>query len=87
MNTIISTIRRLPEMEHTAPASADAISQAERELNLFFAEEYKKYLSFFGAVWSDIIALSGIIDNEDYSVVELTKKIKTIHLIFRRVFM
>lgn len=78
MNTIISTIRRLPEMEHTAPASADAISQAERELNLCFAEEYKEYLAFFGAARSDVVALSGIIDDEDYSVVVLTKGIKSI---------
>lgn len=78
MNTIISTIRRLPEMEHSVPASADDIRQAERELNLFFAEEYKAYLSAFGAAWSDIIALSGIIDDEEYSVVELTKAVKAI---------
>lgn len=78
MKDILEIIESLPEMEFLAPVSESEIKQAEMELKLTFSEEYRKYLLTFGAVWSDIIALSGIIDDEDYSVVELTKKIKSL---------
>lgn len=81
MKTIISIIEQLPEMEYSSPASLEEIKCAELELDLVFAEEYKDYLMTFGLVWSDIIALSGIIDDEEYSVVELTKEIKAIQFV------
>ncbi len=63
-------------MDHLAPASIEDVSEAEKKLSLEFADEYKEYLLSFGAVWSDIIALSGIIDDEDYEVVALTNKLR-----------
>lgn len=77
MKTIIQIIEQLPEMKYTSPASLEEIKNAEMALNLVFAEEYKDYLMTFGLAWSDIIVLSGIIDDEEYSVVELTKEIKS----------
>ena len=73
---IISIIEKLPEMQYSFPASEEDIIKAEKELNVVFADEYKKYLLTFGAVQSDIIAISGIIDDEDYNVVNLTKRLK-----------
>lgn len=80
MERIVSIIEQLPEMAHSKVASSEEIVCAEQKLNLKFAEEYKQYLLNFGMAWSDIIALSGIIDDEEYSVVELTQKIKPYHL-------
>lgn len=78
MSEILATIQKLPGMEYLSPASADEIQNAEETLNLRFAEEYKEYLSVFGAVCSDIIAISGICEDKDYAVVELTKKLRSI---------
>lgn len=66
-------------MEHSAPAGEAEIKEAEARLGLSFADEYKEYLSGFGAVCSDIIAVSGICEDEDYSVVELTEKLRRMH--------
>lgn len=79
MSNIISTIKKLPGMEYLLPASIEDIKKAEEKLNLIFADDYKEYLSFFGMVWSDIIAISGISNDEDYGVVELTNKLRLTH--------
>lgn len=76
MLDIVSIIKKLPAMAHYLPASQEDIKTAEEKLNLIFADDYKEYLSHFWAVQSDIIAISGIIDDEDYNVVELTNKMK-----------
>lgn len=73
---ILSIIEKLPEMQYFFSASEEDVFKAEKELNLVFADEYKKYLLAFGAVQSDIIAISGIIDDYDYNVVNLTKRLK-----------
>lgn len=77
MPDIILTIKKLPSMKSYAPPTSDeAIKNAEEKLSLKFAEDYKVYVSFFGAVWSDIITVSGIIDDEDFGVVNLTNKLR-----------
>ena len=69
-------MNNLPELRPSLPASEAEITNAEKELNLEFADEYREYLLAFGSVWSDIIAISGISDDEDYEVVALTKKLR-----------
>jgi hypothetical protein len=76
MSSIILTIRKLPAMKSFTPASNEEIKSAENKLNLKFANEYKEYLSCFGAVRSKIIALTGIIDDKEYNVVELTNELR-----------
>lgn len=80
MSNIKSIISKLPNMEFLQPASENQIRSAEEQLGLRFADEYREYLSFFGMAWSDIIAISGICEDEDYEVVNLTNKIKKTHL-------
>lgn len=63
-------------MAHNLPTSKEIIKNSEDKLNLIFADEYKEYLLTFGAVKSDIIAISGITEDEEYNVVKLTKKLK-----------
>jgi hypothetical protein len=77
MSDIISTIKKLPSMKsYASPASDEAIKKAEEKLNLKFADDYREYVSVFGAVCSDIIAVSGIIDDEEFGVVNLTNKLR-----------
>ena len=80
MSYIKSIIEKLPEMEFLQPATEKQIKSAEEKLGLRFAEEYREYLSYFGMAWSDIIAISGICDDEDYEVVALTDKLKKVYL-------
>jgi len=79
MSNIISVLKKLPGMEYLSPANEQDIKNAEANLNLKFADEYKEYLSSFGFVFSDIIAVSGICDDEDYEVVALTNKLRLIN--------
>ena len=76
MSNIKSIISKLPNMEFLQQASENQIRSAEEQLGLRFADEYRENLSFFGMAWSDIIAISGICEDEDYEVVNLTNKLK-----------
>ena len=76
---IISIIKELPEMKFSGPVDEEEVSKAENELNLVFAKDYKEYLLNFGFAYSDVIAISGIIDDEAFNVVDLTKKFKPIY--------
>jgi hypothetical protein len=71
---IIETIKKLPEMESLTPASFEQIEEIENKLNLEFAYDYREYLEVFGAVCSDIIAISGISDDPYINVLDLTLK-------------
>ena len=79
MSNIISTLKRLPGMENTAPASNDTICDAEKKLNLKFADDYRKYLATFGTVCSDLIAVSGLGGKSFSDVVNLTTKCQSVN--------
>ena len=64
-------------MEHTKPVDSENICKAEQKLNVVFADDYKKYLSAFGTVESDIIAISGLGGYLD--VVELTEECRSVN--------
>jgi hypothetical protein len=60
MSNIIQTIQELPKLLPLKPASATEISEAEKQLGLRFADEYKEYLSAIGAILAYGIELTGI---------------------------
>lgn len=74
MVQIVSLINSLPNMLPLKPASAEQITNAEHQLNICFAAEYKEYLSAFGAIMADGIELSGIAKSEHRNVVYLTQQ-------------
>lgn len=74
MKKIITLINSLPDMLPLTPASGTQITDAELQLRVSFADEYKDYLSAFGAIIADGIELTGIAKSEYRNVVELTKK-------------
>lgn len=74
MKTIVDVINSLPELLPLKSATSMQITDAELQLRVSFSNEYKEYLSAFGAIMADGIELSGIAKSEHRSVVSLTKK-------------
>ena len=73
MTNIIQVIKNLPDLLQLKPASQSQILDAELQLNISFADEYKEYLACFGAIMADGIELSGIANAEHRNVIFLTK--------------
>ncbi|WP_299667818.1 SMI1/KNR4 family protein [uncultured Psychromonas sp.] len=74
MTTIINTIQALPNLLTLKAASNTDITDAELQLRVSFSDEYKKYLSTFGAIMADGIELTGIAKSEHRSVVPVTRQ-------------
>lgn len=74
MKKIVDLIKSLPEMLPLKPATEVQITDAELQLRVRFADEYKEYLKAFGAIMADGIELTGIAKSEYRNVVSLTKK-------------
>ena len=74
MSKIINSIEKLTNLLHLKCASYEQISEAQKELGLQFADEYKEYMFEFGAILADGIELTGIAKTEYRNVVEVTKK-------------
>lgn len=74
MSNITDTIKALPELLQLAPATQIEISDAEIQLCLRFADEYRTYLAEFGAVLADGVELTGIAKSKRRHVVSVTKQ-------------
>lgn len=74
MSKIVDLINSLPNMLPLKPATEVQITDAELQLRVSFADEYKEYLKAFGAIMADGIELAGIAKAEHRNVVSLTKK-------------
>ena len=74
MKNIVELVNSLSNMLPLKPATAVQIEDAEKQMNVKFAEEYIEYLSNFGAVLADGIELTGIAKSEHRNVVTVTKK-------------
>lgn len=74
MAKIINTIQALLNLFSLKPASNTEIVAAELELRLRFSDEYKAYLSTFGAVMADGIELTGLAKSKHRNVVLVTKQ-------------
>lgn len=74
MAKIVELINSLPDMLSLKPATEVQITDAELQLRVRFADEYKEYLAAFGAIMADGIELTGIAKSEHRNVVSLTKK-------------
>ena len=74
MSKIIQVINSLSDLLPLKPATAIQIADAELQLRVSFATEYKEYLASFGSIMADGVELSGIAKSEHRNVVALTKK-------------
>ena len=74
MATIVNIIRELSNLLSLKSASRTEITDAELQLRMIFSDEYKVYLSTFGAIMADGIELTGISKAEHRNVVPVTKQ-------------
>lgn len=74
MHTIIKTIKELPDLLALKAASKTEITDAELQLRVTFADEYKEYLLVYGAILATGIELTGITKSEYRNVVSCTKQ-------------
>ena len=74
MDEIFKKIEEKFKMFRTKPASEDLIREAERQLGLSFPDEYKKYLSKYGAVSFGNTELTGLNIDAYANVVSVTLK-------------
>ena len=74
MDRIVDVINSLSDLLTLKPATNAQITDAELQLRVSFADEYKQYLSAFGAIMADGVELSGIAKADHRNVVCLTKR-------------
>ena len=72
MSTVISAIKALPSVLPLKPATEPEIVDAEEQLSLRFADDYRQYLAAFGAVLADGLELTGIAKSKTRDVVSVT---------------
>jgi len=77
-DNIISTIKSLRGLRSLTPATNDEIAEAEKQLALLFCEDFKQYLSEFGAIYSEEVELKGIAKTKGYNVVEFTNMVREV---------
>lgn len=73
MKNIVEIIGSLSDLLPLKPATSIQITDAELQLRISFANEYKEYLAAFGAIMADGIELTGIAKSEHRNVVAQTK--------------
>ncbi|MEE3450212.1 MAG: SMI1/KNR4 family protein [Acutalibacteraceae bacterium] len=71
---IVEVIKMLPDLLLLKPATNTQITDAELQLRVSFAEEYKAYLKEFGAIMADGIELTGIAKSKHRNVVSITEQ-------------
>lgn len=75
MGKISETIYRISNKQTLGPSSVEKIEQAEMRLGLKFADEYKEYLSTFGALVTDYVELTHV-ENGIANVCVVTEKLR-----------
>lgn len=71
---IVETIKRLKNAMFLSPASNAEVEQAEKTLQLKFAQEYKEYVLNFGVATAQGVELTGITNSPRLSVVSVTER-------------
>ena len=65
-------LKASPDLHHLSPASEEEIRDAEQELGVDFAEEYKEYLRCFGTAIIEDHEFCGICQSPRLNVVDVT---------------
>ena len=74
MSKIIELIQALPNLLPLQGATEIAISDAELQLKVIFSDEYKEYLSVYGAIIADGLEFTGIAKSKSRNVISLTQR-------------
>ena len=78
-SNIVEIINSLIDLLPLKPASDTQITEAEIQLRLNFADEYKVYLKTFGAIMANGIELTGIAKSQHRNVVSVTQEERTLN--------
>lgn len=73
MNDIINVINSKDGVIHGKETNENEIKQAELELGLRFADDYRNYIKQFGCMVIGSREITGISSQENYNVVSTTK--------------
>ena len=73
MNDIINVINSKNGVIHGKETNENEIKQAESELGLRFADDYRNYIKQFGCMVIGSREITGISSQENYNVVSTTK--------------
>ena len=73
MNDIIKVINSKDGVIHGKETNENEIKQAELELGLRFADDYRNYIKQFGCMVIGSREITGISSQENYNVVSITK--------------
>lgn len=76
MKNILEVLKNKNGFDSFGKANNDEINEAEKILNLKFAEEFKKYLMEFGVAEIEGHEFTGIFKSKRLNVVDVTKKNK-----------
>lgn len=79
MEKLIDLIKAADDFYSMSGAAPDEIEQAEKELGLVFADDYKDYVMAFGAATFDSRELTGICKSERLCVVPATERARTFY--------
>jgi len=74
MSEIIKTLNSFSDLVSMKPVSETEIANAEAQLKLTFATEYKEFVSEFGAVAVNGHEITGIVSSPRLNVVAVTKR-------------
>ena len=72
MNRFINVLKNSDDLDTLKGASADQITEAEIQLNVFFSDEYREYLEMFGIASANGHEFTGICNSPRLNVVEVT---------------
>ncbi len=72
MSDLINTMHGLPNFVHMTGATQSDIAAAERALGVTFAEDYRAYVSVFGAAAFEGHELTGVCKSRRLNVVDVT---------------
>lgn len=74
MADIVKLMQTMPDLYTMKGASEEEIQNAEQELGLKFAADYRKYVAAFGAISFESHELTGICSSKRLSAVDVTIK-------------
>lgn len=72
MSKLVDYINELEDVIALSPATENDIKNIEQELSLTLADDYKDYISTFGAILTDDIELTGFSKSKNRNVVDVT---------------
>ena len=72
MSNFVKALESKTDLYKLSSATVEQINDAEKSLNIIFADEYKEYLAVFGAASANAHEFTGICQSSRLNVVDVT---------------